>query len=150
MALLELQYKSCNGCLLIFIFSLFTSYMFCVLRYHKLLAGASWMAEYGDPEKPEEWDFIQHFSPYHMLDSNLADKEKSKIPYPPVLFSTSTKDDRVCPSHARKMVHKMNELGVGDRVYYYVSDFIACQQCHVRSIVLCHSFLFGGVAIHHT
>lgn len=72
-------------------------------RYSKLLAGASWVAEYGDPDKPEEWSFIKTFSPYH----NLKEGEK----YPPVLFMTSTRDDRVHPGHARKMAKKMLDMG---------------------------------------
>ncbi len=78
-------------------------------RYHKLLAGASWMAEYGDPDKLEEWEFIQTFSPYHLFD---ADKS-----YPPTLFTTSTRDDRVHPGHARKMMAKMLEAGKDVRYY---------------------------------
>ncbi len=78
-------------------------------RYHKLLAGASWMAEYGDPDKPEEWAFIQTFSPYHLFD---ADKK-----YPPTLFTTSTRDDRVHPGHARKMMARMLEAGKDVRYY---------------------------------
>lgn len=78
-------------------------------RYSKLLAGASWMAEYGDPDKPEEWKFIKTFSPYHNLDKNKK--------YPPVIFMTSTRDDRVHPGHARKMAAKMMDMGFN--VYYY-------------------------------
>ncbi|MGV8940559.1 MAG: prolyl oligopeptidase family serine peptidase [Lysobacter sp.] len=78
-------------------------------RYHKLLAGASWMAEYGDPDKLEEWEFIKTFSPYHLFD---ADKS-----YPPTLFTTSTRDDRVHPGHARKMMARM--LDAGKDVRYY-------------------------------
>ncbi|MFM8173401.1 MAG: prolyl oligopeptidase family serine peptidase [Pirellulaceae bacterium] len=78
-------------------------------RYHKLLAGASWMAEYGNPDKPEDWTFIQRFSPYH----NLREDRR----YPSVLFTTSTKDDRVHPGHARKMMAKMESMGYP--VLYY-------------------------------
>ncbi len=78
-------------------------------RYSKLLAGASWMAEYGDPDKPEEWRFIRTFSPYHNL--------KTDGEYPPVLFTTSTRDDRVHPGHARKMAAKMRDMGF-DILYY--------------------------------
>lgn len=78
-------------------------------RYNKLLAGASWMAEYGDPDKPEEWKFIEQYSPYHNVKSNMS--------YPEVFFTTSTRDDRVHPGHARKMVAKMSEMGY--KVYYY-------------------------------
>jgi prolyl oligopeptidase len=78
-------------------------------RYNKLLAGASWMAEYGNPDVPEEWAFLKTYSPYH----NLS-KEKT---YPRVLIMTSTKDDRVHPGHARKMVARMSKMG--HPVFYY-------------------------------
>ncbi|GMH63514.1 hypothetical protein TrRE_jg653, partial [Triparma retinervis] len=82
-------------------------------RYHTLLAGASWMAEYGDPDKGEEWEgWIKDISPYHLLDGAKT--------YPPTLFTTSTRDDRVHPAHARKMVAKMERMGGGKwPVYYY-------------------------------
>ncbi|WP_276391739.1 prolyl oligopeptidase family serine peptidase [Eudoraea chungangensis] len=78
-------------------------------RYNKLLAGASWMGEYGNPDIPEEWAYIKKYSPYHNL--------KEGMNYPEVYFYTSTKDDRVHPAHARKMVAKMN--GMGYKTYYY-------------------------------
>src|SRR6185503_20612992 len=62
-----------------------------MLRYHKLLAGASWMAEYGDPDRPEEAEFLRRVSPYHNLRSGTR--------YPEPFFVTSTKDDRVHPGH---------------------------------------------------
>ena len=78
-------------------------------RYTKLLAGASWAAEYGDPDNPKEWEFLQTFSPYHLV--------KKDAKYPRTLFTTSTRDDRVHPGHARKMVARMKEMG-HDVVYY--------------------------------
>jgi prolyl oligopeptidase len=72
-------------------------------RYHKLLAGNSWMAEYGNPDQPEEWAYIQKYSPYQNV--------KKGRKYPKVFFNTSTKDDRVHPAHARKMVARMEEQG---------------------------------------
>jgi prolyl oligopeptidase len=72
-------------------------------RYHRLLAGASWMAEYGDPDRPEDWAFISRYSPYHNLRPTQT--------LPPVLFVTSTRDDRVHPGHARKMAARMLEQG---------------------------------------
>jgi prolyl oligopeptidase len=78
-------------------------------RYHQLLAGASWMAEYGNPDKPEEWEFIRTFSPYHLFD---AEKD-----YPPTLILTSTRDDRVHPGHARKMHALMSAAGKDVRYY---------------------------------
>jgi len=78
-------------------------------RYHRLLAGASWMAEYGDPEQPEQWAWISKYSPYQNV--------KSGMKLPPVLFTTSTRDDRVHPGHARKMAARMLEQG-HDATYY--------------------------------
>jgi prolyl oligopeptidase len=72
-------------------------------RYSHLSAGASWMAEYGDPDKPEDWAYIKTFSPYQNV-------EKGKK-YPPILFTTSTRDDRVGPAQARKMAARMIEFG---------------------------------------
>ncbi|MEI6256323.1 MAG: prolyl oligopeptidase family serine peptidase [Planctomycetota bacterium] len=72
-------------------------------RYHTLLAGASWVGEYGNPDDPAEWSFIRGFSPYHNLDRDRA--------YPPILITTSTRDDRVHPGHARKMTARLMELG---------------------------------------
>jgi len=77
-------------------------------RYNKLLAGASWMAEYGNPDT-DDWDYIKTWSPYQNLDP-----EKD---YPEVFFWTTTRDDRVHPGHARKMVAKMTDMG--KKVYYY-------------------------------
>ena len=74
-------------------------------RFHKLLAGASWMAEYGNPDLPQDWAFIARYSPYQ----NLRAGQK----LPRVLFTTSTRDDRVHPGHARKMAARMRELDYG-------------------------------------
>jgi prolyl oligopeptidase len=72
-------------------------------RYHRLLAGASWMAEYGNPDDPEEWAFISAYSPYQNLRPGAV--------LPKVLFTTSTRDDRVHPGHARKMAARMLDAG---------------------------------------
>lgn len=72
-------------------------------RYSHLLAGASWMAEYGDPDDPEQWEWIRTFSPYHLFDPERE--------HPPVLFTSSTRDDRVHPAHARKMAALMASSG---------------------------------------
>ncbi len=80
-----------------------------MLRYHRLLAGASWMDEYGNPDVPAERAFLERISPYHNLRRGVA--------YPPPFFVTSTKDDRVHPGHARKYVARMIELGMP--VLYY-------------------------------
>ena len=78
-------------------------------RYHKLLAGASWEAEYGNPDNPKEWEFISKYSPYQNV--------KAGVKYPKILFVTSTRDDRVHPGHARKMMARMLEQG--HEVMYY-------------------------------
>jgi prolyl oligopeptidase len=78
-------------------------------RYNQLLAGASWMGEYGNPDLPAEWAYISKYSPYQNV--------KPDVKYPKVLFTTSTRDDRVHPGHARKMVARM--LAQGHEVLYY-------------------------------
>ncbi len=78
-------------------------------RFNKLLAGASWMAEYGNPDVPEDWKFIQTWSPYQLV--------KKDVKYPKVFFWTTTRDDRVHPGHARKMVARMTEMG--HPIYYF-------------------------------
>lgn len=72
-------------------------------RYTKLPPGASWIGEYGDPDKPEDWAFLQDISAYHRVEPGRD--------YPPILIATSNRDDRVHPGHARKMAAKLKELG---------------------------------------
>jgi prolyl oligopeptidase len=89
--------------------------LFCTIplidmrRYTKLLAGASWIAEYGDPDKPEEWAWLQTYSAYHAA---VPGKR-----YPPILLATTRRDDRVHPSHARKMAAKLQAMGY--EAYFY-------------------------------
>ena len=78
-------------------------------RYHLLLAGASWVAEYGDPDNPDDWAFISEYSPYQNISTGHN--------YPPVLMTTSTRDDRVHPGHARKMTAALE--AAGQRAWYY-------------------------------
>ncbi|QYM79464.1 prolyl oligopeptidase family serine peptidase [Horticoccus luteus] len=78
-------------------------------RYQKLLAGASWMGEYGDPDVPAEWAYISKYSPYENVRPGMK--------LPPIMFYTSTRDDRVHPGHARKMAAKMEAMGYA--VEYY-------------------------------
>ena len=75
-----------------------------MLRYHKLLAGASWVGEYGDPDDAVEGAFLRRISPYHNL--------KAGTTYPEPFFVTSSKDDRVHPGHARKMAALMEKMGL--------------------------------------
>jgi prolyl oligopeptidase len=89
--------------------------LFCTIplidmrRYTKLLAGASWIAEYGDPDKPAEWDWLKTYSAYHLA--------KPGEKYPPILIATTRRDDRVHPGHARKMTAKLQAMGY--EVYLY-------------------------------
>jgi prolyl oligopeptidase len=90
-------------------------------RYHKLLAGASWVGEYGDPDKDDDWAFLKHYSAYHQIDP------KPTANYPPLLMTTSTRDDRVHPYHARSFVKRLQDVqaeggvpaGSGQALYYY-------------------------------
>jgi prolyl oligopeptidase len=89
--------------------------LFCTIplidmrRYTKLLAGASWIAEYGDPDKPREWAWLQTYSAYH------AARPGQK--YPPILIATTRRDDRVHPGHARKMTAKLQAMGYQAYLY---------------------------------
>src|SRR5690242_7828702 len=89
--------------------------LFCTIplidmrRYSKLHAGASWIAEYGDPDNPEDWKFLKEISAYH----NAAPGRQ----YPPILIATSRRDDRVHPGHARKMAAKLQAMGY--EAYFY-------------------------------
>ncbi|WP_160119560.1 prolyl oligopeptidase family serine peptidase [Rhodovarius lipocyclicus] len=83
--------------------------LFCTIplidmrRYTKLLAGASWIAEYGDPDVAADWAFLQHISAYQVAEPGR--------PYPPILLATARRDDRVHPGHARKMAAKLQAMG---------------------------------------
>ncbi|MCI0447571.1 prolyl oligopeptidase family serine peptidase, partial [bacterium] len=79
-------------------------------RYDKLLEGAYWTSELGDADNPNDWKFMKTFSPYQ----NVKPGEE----YPPVFFYASTRDDRVHPGHARKMVARMIEMGYPDTLYF--------------------------------
>ena len=80
-----------------------------MLRYDKLLAGASWTGEYGDPDDPEARQWLSAYSPYQ--------NARSDADYPPVFLTTSTKDDRVHPGHARKMAARLKAQG-HEALYY--------------------------------
>ncbi|GAB2721344.1 prolyl oligopeptidase family serine peptidase [Arthrobacter bambusae] len=73
-------------------------------RYTKLSAGYSWIAEYGDPDVPEQWEYIRTFSPYHLL--------RDGVEYPETFIWTATSDDRVGPVQARKMAARMQAMGI--------------------------------------
>ncbi len=106
-------------------------------RYSHLLAGASWMGEYGDPDKPEEWSYMSKYSPYQNL--------KAGTTYPTVLFTTTTRDDRVHPAHARKMAAKMQSMGIP---FYYFENTEGGHGAGVtsdqraRTVALTYSYLW--------
>jgi prolyl oligopeptidase len=83
--------------------------LFDMQRYHKLLAGASWIDEYGDPDKPADWAFMSRYSPYQNI--------RQGVKYPATFFYLSTKDDRVHPGHARKAAARLKAYG--NSVYYH-------------------------------
>jgi len=95
-------------------------------RYNKLLAGASWMAEYGNPDVAEDWSFLKKYSPYHNI---VIPQSATKYPYPSLLVTTSTKDDRVHPYHARCFVQRLlnvkatiettNNSTTKESIFYY-------------------------------
>lgn len=87
-------------------------------RYTQLAAGHSWIAEYGDPEVPGDWDFLRTFSPVH----RLTDQPHRVDDYPASLIWTTTSDDRVGPSQARIMAAKMMDLGIGNVRYHEPQD----------------------------
>jgi len=89
--------------------------LFCTIplidmrRYTRLLAGASWIAEYGDPDRAEDWGWLQTYSAYHLAKPGQA--------YPPILIATTRRDDRVHPGHARKMTAKLQAMGYEAYLY---------------------------------
>jgi prolyl oligopeptidase len=86
-------------------------------RYHRMLAGASWMAEYGDPDDETDWAFLRTYSPYHNVPRAHGSKGSSTVDgttgtrLPALLIATSTRDDRVHPGHARKLAARLIEFG---------------------------------------
>jgi len=112
-------------------------------RYHTLLAGASWMGEYGDPDDPDDWAYLARYSPYHHVRPGAR--------YPRVLFTSSTRDDRVHPGHARKMAARMLEQG-HDVLYWENLDGghagAADNAQTARMVALTYVFLLRQLAPH--
>ena len=111
-------------------------------RYTKLNAGNSWIAEYGDPDVPEQWEYVSTFSPYHNLDAGRE--------YPPILFYTATSDDRVGPVQARKMAARMQAMEIPDVWFYenreggHGAAADNKQSAHMRAMVF--EFLWKRIA----
>jgi len=80
-----------------------------MLRYPQFGPGQAWIAEYGDPDNPDDWEFLKQISAYHAAVPGR--------PYPPILIATSRRDDRVHPGHARKMTAKLQAMGY--EAYFY-------------------------------
>jgi len=110
-------------------------------RYNKLLAGASWVAEYGDPDNPDDWAFMSKYSPYQNI--------RKGVKYPPIFLYLSTKDDRVHPGHARKFAARLTEYG--NSVYYheYLEGGHSVGADHAEDAVraaMLHAFLLRELA----
>jgi prolyl oligopeptidase len=107
-------------------------------RYTQLLAGPSWVDEYGDPEKAEDWAVMQRYSPYHNL--------KPGVKMPPTLYMANLNDDRVHPAHGRKMAARQAELG--NPTWYYEPEQgghggRATPQLQAEREALLYTFLMG-------
>lgn len=115
-------------------------------RYTHLSAGHSWIAEYGDPDVPEQWEFIKTFSPYHLVDE-LSDEQLTQLP--PTLIWTATSDDRVGPVQARKLAAKLLERGAEQMRFHEVLDGghsgAADQQARAELLARYQRFLFERV-----
>jgi prolyl oligopeptidase len=110
-------------------------------RYSRLLAGASWIEEYGDPDLPADWAFLKDLSPYHNVEPGVA--------YPPAFFMTTTRDDRVHPAHARKMMARMRGMGCDVRYFENIEGGHgagADNRQTARFWALCYAFLLGRLS----
>ncbi|MFC0675238.1 prolyl oligopeptidase family serine peptidase [Brachybacterium hainanense] len=108
-------------------------------RFSHLLAGASWMAEYGDPDT-EDWEFIRTFSPYHLL--------REDVTYPPAFVLTSTRDDRVHPGHARKFAAALESMGADVRSFENIEGGhggAATNEQAARMNALMYTFLWKSI-----
>lgn len=108
-------------------------------RYSHLLAGHSWMAEYGDPDT-DDWEFVRTFSPYHLLEEGVQ--------YPPTFVLTSTRDDRVHPGHARKFTAAMESLGADVRYWENIEGGhggAATNEQAARMNALLYTFLWDTI-----
>lgn len=77
-----------------------------LMRFHLFTVGWAWVSEYGDPESPDDVDFLLEYSPYHNIQAGIE--------YPPVLISTADHDDRVVPGHSYKYGARLQAAQVGD------------------------------------
>ncbi len=113
-----------------------------MIRFSQLLAGASWVGEYGDPRQSDMRDYLLSYSPYHNVEK--------EVDYPEVFFMTSTKDDRVHPGHARKMVARMKKQGHPDIYYYENTEGGHAGSANLkqtaRMTALTYEFLFDTIA----
>jgi prolyl oligopeptidase len=105
-------------------------------RYTQLLAGPSWIEEYGNPDRPEDWSVLARYSPYHNL--------KASAPMPPTLYITNRNDDRVHPAHGRKMVAKQLAMGYPTWLYEPIEgghSGVATPQLQAEREALLYTFL---------
>lgn len=113
-------------------------------RYTRLLAGPSWIPEFGDPDDEEQWAWMREHSPYELLEPGRA--------YPPVLLLSSTRDDRVHPAHARTMAWRLARLGQ-DVTYVETAEGghsgYATSAQRARTSALIHAFAWEHARTHH-
>lgn len=111
------------------------------MRRFKAMAGPeSWIEEFGDPDRRDWEKWLKDFSPYHNIDDSVKR-------YPPILFTTSSRDQRVHPGHARKMVKKLWDLSKGRKwpAYYYEEmedDGLDDAKQYAFATALAHDFLY--------
>jgi prolyl oligopeptidase len=77
-----------------------------MLRFHKFLMARYWISEYGNPENPEDFEYIYKYSPYHHVETGVA--------YPAMLITASETDSRVHPMHARKFAAALQNATSSD------------------------------------
>ncbi len=101
-------------------------------RYSHLLAGASWVGEYGDPDT-DDWSYMEQYSAYH----NVGDG-----PHPPILITTSTRDDRVHPGHARKFHSLLADKGL-ETHYYENTEGGHAGAADIKQTALVNALMFS-------
>ncbi|CAE7879548.1 unnamed protein product [Symbiodinium microadriaticum] len=79
-----------------------------------------WLEEYGDPDDSDLRPLLRQISAYHLAQDLLREEKAQRMPE--VLFTTSTRDDRVHPCHARKMVELLQSAPAGQNVFLFEGD----------------------------
>jgi prolyl oligopeptidase len=77
-----------------------------MLRYQHLRIARLWIAEYGSAEDPEQFRWLNAYSPYHHVRDGTR--------YPAIFLLTAEGDSRVDPMHARKMAARLQAASSSD------------------------------------